>query len=124
MRAPDPRARQQPTPKEIRLAILDHLQHLCQTRLGSSTSAPEYGMPDLSEDLHTEQDLIAGIGSALAAAIKRFEPRLRSVRVTHLPSADLLLRYEVTAELSLEGERRAPMMFETRVDASRRVLVL
>jgi predicted component of type VI protein secretion system len=44
------------------------------------------------------------------------------VRVKHLPSEDLTLRYELTAQL-VTGSSKLPVTFETTIDPSRRILV-
>jgi type VI secretion system protein len=54
--------------------------------------------------------------------IQTYEPRLTNVRVKHLPSEDLTLRYELTAQL-VTGSSKLPVTFETTIDPSRRILV-
>jgi type VI secretion system protein len=119
------RANAQPSAKDVREALLQHLQHLCQTRLGSAQASADFGLPDLSESLHSFPDTIATIAQALASAIKKYEPRLANVRVTHVPveGSELVIRYDVSAQLVGEDDRRVPITFETRIDGSRRVSV-
>jgi len=106
--------------RELRESLLEHLQNMCQTRQGTMLSAPGFGIPDISETLHSYPHAIAQMGQAIAQTIRQFEPRLANVRVSHVPSeeTDLILRYEVTAQLDT-GE--GSVAFETRIDPSRRI---
>jgi type VI secretion system protein len=117
--------RRPPSANEVRVSVLENLRHLCQTRFGSSTCSPDFGLPDISESLHSFPKTIALLAQALSSAIKKYEPRLKNVRVTHVPSrdAELVLRYEVIAELMDPSGKKSPVAFETRIDASRRISV-
>lgn len=108
----------------LRESVLRHLQAMCSTRLGSMPIRPDYGLPDISELVHSFPDAIDMIARALRHTIETYEPRLGNVRVRHVPSEtlELVVRFEVTAFLA-GGPQRVPVRFETNIDSSRRVRV-
>lgn len=108
----------------LRASILEHLQDMCATRRGTVEGRPDYGLPDLSEMVHSFPRAISDMREALQHTIETYEPRLTHVRVTHLAgqSLDLILRYEISATLA-EDLGGGPMRFETRVDAARGVRI-
>ena len=85
-------------------------------------AAPDYGIPDVSETLHSFPHAIASMARAIAYTIRQYEPRLTNVRVLHVPSdtTELVLRYEVTAHFE-SGD--GAVSFQTTIDPSRRVTV-
>ena len=108
----------------LRASVLEHLRAMCSTRRGTVEGRPDYGLPDVSEMVHSFPRAIADMQAALAHTVARYEPRLSNIQVTHIPSApfDLVLRFEIAASLR-DHEATAPVRFETRVDASRGVSV-
>jgi type VI secretion system protein len=111
------------TESTIRDSVLQHLQAMCSTRLGSVPIRPDYGLPDVSEMVHSFPDAIDAIAKALAHTIEKYEPRLTNVVVRHVPShvVELVVRFEITARLA--DFKHSPVQFETHIDASRRVHV-
>lgn len=110
--------------RALRESILQHLQSMCTTRLGSMPIRPDYGLPAVSEMVHSFPDAIDAIARAMVHTIETYEPRLANVAVRHVPSqtAALVIRFEVTAQLrGSEGDAR--LRFATSIDASRRVTV-
>ena len=109
----------------LRAEILEHLRAMCTTRRGSMRTRPDYGLPDISEMLHSFPDALSELAGALQHTIETYEPRLGSVRVRHLPmqTLSLILRLEITATMRLR-ERATPVRFETSVNASRKVAVV
>ena len=97
---------------------------MCGTRRGTVEARPDYGLPDISEMVHSFPRAITDMQEALQHTVETYEPRLTNVRVAHLPSKalDLVLRFEIAASLVDDGDA-APVRFETRVDASRGVSV-
>jgi len=85
---------------------------------------PDYGLPDVSEMVHSFPDAIDALARALVHTIETYEPRLADVRVRHVPSEtrDLVVRFEVSAILQGPNDRK-PVRFETKIDSSRRVRV-
>jgi type VI secretion system protein len=115
-------ARRQATDEETRRSVLDHLRAMCTTRHGTMVTMPDYGVADVSEMIHSFPDAIAEMARSIRHTIQTYEPRLTNVRVKHLPSEDLTLRYELTAQL-VTGNSKVPVTFETTIDPSRRILV-
>lgn len=113
-----------PSDRALRDSILEHLRAMCSTRLGSMLVRPDYGLPSVSEMVHSFPDAASALARALLHTIEKYEPRLTQVKVRHVPSApsDLMVRFEVTAMLSGSDEA-TPLRFETRIDSSRRVSV-
>jgi len=108
----------------LRASILEHLQRMCSTRLGSMPTCPDYGLPPLSEMVHSFPDALSAIRESLLHTIEAYEPRLANVRINFVPnsSLDLVVRFEVTATL-VDSTRRLPVRFETRLTATRAVTV-
>lgn len=110
------------TEAELRDAVLDHLRIMCSTRQGTMVTCADFGVCDVSELLHAFPDAIADMARSIRHTITTYEPRLASVRVRHVPTEDLTLRFEITAQL-VGQTGKSPVAFETTVDAARRVSV-
>jgi type VI secretion system protein len=83
--------------QELADSVMHHLQKLLNTRQGHVPIRPDYGMPDFTD------------------CIESFEPRLRQVRITHLPSEDtLLLHFGISGQLAT-GRQKISTFFSTRV---------
>lgn len=102
-------------------SILEHVQALLNTRQGSSALDPNYGIPDITDVLHSLPGGMPVLRATIEECIRRHEPRLSSARVTPLVTdeAGLHLRFEVQAKLSSGGSIR----FETEVSRAGRVRV-
>ena len=110
---------------EVRSSILENLQTMCSTRLGSALSSPEYGVIAVSDIVHSCPDAIDDIVRSIRNTIRKFEPRLSSVVVTYVASdtsRDLNLRFDIRGQLT-NGARRADVRFQTIIDATRNVRV-
>lgn len=113
------------TEQQLRDAILENLRAMCQTRLGTMLSCPEFGIVSVSELMRSHEG--AGIlADSIRATIKTFEPRLKNVRVQHVPSEDMTLHFRITAQMVVEGRsgRSGPSVhFDTLVDQSRAISI-
>jgi type VI secretion system protein len=100
-------------------SILRHLQRMLNTRQGHVLTQPEYGMPDVTEFIHTLPSTVDDVRRAIRNSIEKFEPRLRNVEINYAPSVEgsLNLRFEITAEMVTEREE-ASVWFETAVTDS------
>lgn len=109
-------------PLTVRDDVLRSLGEMLQTRLGSTPSSSNYGLPDLTDLIRADVDLPAVVSRSLKHAIEAYEPRLVNVRITHIPSPswEQTLRFEVSAQLAGDKSRR-PLTFETRIDPSKQV---
>ncbi|WP_394842744.1 type VI secretion system baseplate subunit TssE [Pendulispora brunnea] len=110
--------------RALRNAILAHLRVMCGTRIGTMITRPDYGVPDVSEMVHSFPAALDILARSLKDTIEKYEPRLTRVRVRHIPSEtpDLVVRFEITASMVLP-DHTSPVRFETRTDASRRIEV-
>ena len=115
-------ARRQATEEDTRRSVLEHLRAMCTTRHGTMVTQPDYGVADVSEMIHAFPDAIAEMARSIRHTIQVYEPRLTNVRVKHIPSEDMTLRYELTAQL-VTGTSKVPVEFETTIDPSRRIAV-
>ena len=115
-------ARRSISDAETRDSVLAHLKVICETRAGTMLSCPDYGTATVSEMVHAFPDAIAEMARAIRTTIQTYEPRLTNVKLTHVPAADLTLRYEITAFLVADGGK-VPVQFETSLDETRRITV-
>ncbi|WP_339532957.1 type VI secretion system baseplate subunit TssE [Pseudomonas mucidolens] len=72
-------------------AIKRHLEHLLNSRQGSSQSSPELGLRDFNGVTQASSDLVVAISADIRRSIEAFEPRIRVTGVRHQPDPDLPL---------------------------------
>jgi type VI secretion system protein len=125
LRAPEAALNGQGAEAALRASILEHLRNMCVTRRGSVRTRPDYGLPDIGELVHSFPEAIGKIRDALLHTVETYEPRLKNVRIAHVPSAhvELMIRFEIRATLA-DSPRSAPVRFETQLNASRAVDVV
>ncbi|WP_394822143.1 type VI secretion system baseplate subunit TssE [Pendulispora albinea] len=111
--------------RALRDAILAHLRAMCSTRIGTMLTRPDYGVPDVSEMVHSFPAALDTLARSIKETIEKYEPRLTRVRVRHIPSetTELVVRFEITAAMVL-ADHTSPVRFETRTDASRRIEIV
>jgi len=104
-------------------SILGHLQRILNTRQGNVLIAEDYGVPDFLNFLQSFPDSVHHIEASIRTAINSYEPRLAGTSVTFIPREDddLTLRFQIIANLALEGDRQ--VLLETVVDTDGRVCV-
>lgn len=115
-------ARRAISDQETRESVLQHLRVICETRAGTMLTCPQYGTATVSEMVHAFPDAIAEMARSIRATISEYEPRLKNVRIVHIPAEDLTLRYEISAQLVAEGQP-IPVRFETSLDTNQRISV-
>jgi type VI secretion system protein len=98
-------------------SVMANLRRLLNSRNGVTPTRDDYGIPDLSDMVHSFPEATSRMRTAIKAAIERFEPRLRQVSVKPVASPDdpLALHLEITAQL-VTSDQRASVWFETRID--------
>jgi type VI secretion system protein len=97
-------------------SILEHLRALLNTRQGDSPCAPRYGVLDFSDVVHALPGAVPALLQAMRATIAEYEPRLKAVSVRHLPvDGELVLRFEVSAQLARPGSGARTLRFATTV---------
>jgi type VI secretion system protein len=117
---PDPDARRTIRENKQRLmdSVMRHLQRMLNTRQGHVPIQPEYGMPDITDCVEGAPEALDRIRRAIKNSIEMFEPRLRRVKITHLPVGDdLNLHFGITGQLLAEKEP-VPVHFSTTVSPS------
>lgn len=121
-RAPTPGAGD--PPRALRDAVLQHLRELCGTPRGSVMLAPSYGVEDATRVFHEYPGSVDAIRRDLEAAIRRYEPRLKSATVLHIPSdeIELVLRFEIHGVVVADG-RATPVRFTSSLNSDNRVEV-
>ena len=128
-RIADPRAGEPRTVSEstqrIADSVLRHLRRMLNTWHGHTLTLPDYGIPNLSELVHSFPESIALMQRAIKRSIEEYEPRLRRVRVRPAQSEEdlLTLHFEISADLVTAGEKAA-IRLDTRVDSVGRMQVL
>jgi type VI secretion system protein len=105
-------------------SILEHLRALLNTRRGDSEAAPDFGIPDFTDYVHSVPSGLLQLQTALQQTIARYEPRLTQVlvRAVDVDSASLVLYFEVSARIVGAREKQV-MRFFTRVVRGGRILV-
>lgn len=66
----------------LREAVRQNLARLLNARHGMSEAAPDYGLPAMVDLITGSGDHLAIMQRAIRTAIDKYEPRLRSVRVS------------------------------------------
>jgi type VI secretion system protein len=119
--AADPHSNERHTWRDhdMESAVLSHLANMLNTRQGSSLTCPDYGIVDLSEIVHDFPDAIGIMQRAIKNSIITYEPRLKNVQVRHIKNElthQMILEFEITAQLQLPDGRKQPLRFATSVD--------
>jgi type VI secretion system protein len=97
---------------------------MLNTRAGSSLTAPEYGIIELSELIHDFPNATGIMQRSIKSTIAKHEPRLRNIQVRSVESDvndSMNVHFEITGQLVYpDGERQA-VRFNTSVDESSNV---
>lgn len=93
------------------LSIISNLNYLFNTRAGSLSHLPDYGLPDITEIYRDIPDSVVKLQTAIKRAAEKYEPRLRRVRVEHQDEDEYAMRlvFLLTGEL----HDRRKVRFET-----------
>ena len=105
-------------------SILAHLQRMLNVRQGTAPALPLYGMPDFNDLAVRFPAAVVELQRAIKLLIEQYEPRLRKVRIQHLPDDDdpLKVRFEITAQL-VTGEADPAIRFETSLGTSGKISI-
>ena len=105
-------------------SVLRNLRRLLNSHHGITPIGDDYGIPDLSDALHSFPETNSKMRNSIREAIEKYEPRLSQVRVklNESPDDPLALHFEITAQLITADERKH-IWFETRVDPTGQVQV-
>ncbi|QQE82228.1 type VI secretion system baseplate subunit TssE [Pseudomonas putida] len=105
---------------QLTLSVLDNIQRILNSRAGSLSHLPDYGLPDMGTVLQGLPASAHGLMNDIARTLRRYEPRLAQVSVQLIPqSRPGHLDYAL--DVVIKGGGRAS--FGTTVGAEGRVVV-
>lgn len=97
---------------EVMESVVENLRSLLNMRVGSAATAPDMGVPDFTDLVHSFPGSALTLTKAIRATIMTYEPRLRNVLVRHIPlEIPMVVRFEVSAQLA--DRSNAPVRFRT-----------
>ncbi|MFP3518672.1 type VI secretion system baseplate subunit TssE [Pseudomonas sp. SIMBA_077] len=102
------------------LSVLDNLQRILNSRAGTLSHLPDYGLPDMGLILQGLPATAHGLMSTLTKTLLKYEPRLAAVSIELLPQT-LLGHLEYALDAQLKGGEQ--MSFATTLAPGGRVLV-
>jgi type VI secretion system protein len=121
-REEDPTRRSGDDPGRITESVLQHLQRILNTWQGNVPIAEDFGVPDLMNFMHSIPDSARDVERAIRTVIQKYEPRLKSVRVSFVPREegdDLTLHFQIDAKLG--SDPRSHVHFKTFIDTDGKV---
>lgn len=102
-------------------AVSLHLSRMLNTRQGSCLTCPDFGLIEVSEILCDFPDAIGIMQRSIKNCIQTYEPRLKNVQVRHIKNDyahEMILQFEITAQIQTPDGRRQSLRFSTSVDPS------
>jgi type VI secretion system protein len=105
-------------------SIQAHLIRMLNTRQEHALSAPDYGIPDLTELARGFPESAGVLEDAIRKSIEKYEPRLRDVSVRFAESEQdvLTISFEITARLVVQNED-VGVWFMTKIGSDGKVEV-
>lgn len=106
---------------EVVESVRRNLTRLLNSRHGMSRAQPDYGLPAISDLSFTGGDTIARVREAIRAAVEKYEPRLKRVRVATEHDEDGTNRQTLTFRIEAvlvarSGEHR--VWYETSLNGA------
>jgi type VI secretion system protein len=127
-RAADPTSTERATwrAEDLETAVVDHLERLLSTRQGGSLTAPDYGVPELSELSNNFVDALAISQRALKACLTAYEPRVKNVQVrgTKFDLTDMQFEFEVTGSIQHADGRKTALRITLGIDPSAKLRIV
>lgn len=102
------------------LSVLDNVQRILNSRAGSLTHLPDYGLPDMGLILQGLPASAHGVMTTMEDTLRKYEPRLAAISIEMLPQV-LPGHLEYALEVQLESGKR--VSFGTTMAAGGKVLV-
>ena len=105
-------------------SIISHLGKLLNTRQGSATIAPDFGVPDITNmPSDNIQETRENIEQIIQRVVQKYEPRLTNVRMImqHEEKEKLSLRFRLEANLAEQQD--IPVIFETVVSTEGKISI-
>lgn len=85
---------------QVILSVLDNIQRILNSRAGTVSHLPDYGLPDMTKILQGMPGTAHVLIDTLAGVLLKYEPRLQSLNITLLEQqVPGELRYAIDAEL-------------------------
>jgi type VI secretion system protein len=113
--------------QDLESSVADHLHKMLNTRSGSALTVPDYGIIELSELLQDFPNALGVMQRAIKNTILKYEPRLKNVQVRPVPAEEdenqLVVHFEITAQLCYPNGERQAVRFSTAVDESSNVKI-
>ncbi len=106
----------QPAAADETRSILQHLSRLLNTRQGSVSTLPDYGVPDMTNvPGDSVQEIRQNVEQLLQKIVQKYEPRLAKIQMTMNQSErdPFALRFRIEAVLAEQED--TPVTFETVV---------
>ena len=72
---------------QLTLSVLDNIQRILNSRAGSLSHLPDYGLPDMGTVLQGLPASAHGVMNDIARTLRRYEPRLAQVSVQLIPQS-------------------------------------
>lgn len=118
----EPFVREKEDPKRMVHSVVNHLQRILNTRQGSVEIAADYGIPDFTHFMDARIESTTHLENAIAEVIRKYEPRLRNVRVnfSSLDEERLQLSFRISGHLFTGTEQ---VVLETLVGPDGKVQV-
>ncbi|WP_168395681.1 type VI secretion system baseplate subunit TssE [Erwinia amylovora] len=89
---------------QVILSVLDQIQRIMNSRAGTLSHLPDYGLPDMTQILQGMPGTAQQLMRILSAVLLKYEPRLKSIKVSMLEQTiPGELRYAIDAELKGMG---------------------
>ena len=89
---------------QVIMSVLDNMQRILNTRAGSLSHIPDYGLPDMTRILQGMPGTAHQLLFTLSAVLLKYEPRLKRIDVVLLEKKiPGELRYAIDAELKDVG---------------------
>lgn len=89
---------------QVILSVLDNMQRILNSRAGTVSHLPDYGLPDMTKIFQGMPGTAHQLTETLSGVLLKYEPRLQSMNVTLLEQeVPGELRYAIDAELKGVG---------------------
>lgn len=110
----------QDPPRSLAEAVREHLALLLNTRQGSVSHLPDYGMPDLSGFYKGFPDSLKQLGESIHETVSRYEPRIADLQVNLASSSDSYFEavFEIVGYLDAPGQPEHKVEFKTVISGS------
>lgn len=121
LRNPDPAGERSTQIDSGRLAdsVMVNLRQLLNSRQGLAQTVDDYGLPDLTDVIHTFPEALDVCKRSIRQSIEKYEPRLTNVSVEYVANPDdiFTLQFEIRGKMKTDRDA-VPIAFHTKLNAS------